>query len=164
MTSELKWLLGGQGTRQVDLRALDESLARFCVSPLASFLNGVKRHRFSSWVLEWRGCGSWLAQTGSTFGRLPHVSARGHCRSKANDFRYNRTPGWRLQLRQYGSVKKTVSRRVMTDSPQWRRLYEAAMLELDPTKLLERTVIARSAFLDPSKTVRNQTDKMGWMR
>jgi len=33
-------------------------------------------------------------------------------------------------------------------APQWRQLYEAAMLELDPTRLLERTGVARNAVLD----------------
>jgi len=32
--------------------------------------------------------------------------------------------------------------------PQWKRLYEAAILELDPAKLLERIAVAQSAVLD----------------
>lgn len=30
----------------------------------------------------------------------------------------------------------------------WKRLYEAAILELDPTKLLQRIAVAQSAVLD----------------
>lgn len=33
-------------------------------------------------------------------------------------------------------------------APQWKRLYEAAILELDPAKLLERIAVAQSAVLD----------------
>ena len=33
-------------------------------------------------------------------------------------------------------------------APQWKRLSEAAILELDPEKLLERIVVARSAIHD----------------
>ena len=32
-------------------------------------------------------------------------------------------------------------------APQWKRLYEAAILELDPARLLERIAIAQSAVL-----------------
>jgi hypothetical protein len=32
--------------------------------------------------------------------------------------------------------------------PQWRQLYQAALLELDPAKLLSRIAEARSAVLD----------------
>jgi len=33
-------------------------------------------------------------------------------------------------------------------NPHWKRLYEAAILELDPAKLLERIAVAQSAVLD----------------
>ena len=33
-------------------------------------------------------------------------------------------------------------------APQWKRLYEAAILELDPAKLLQRIAVAQSAVLD----------------
>jgi hypothetical protein len=33
-------------------------------------------------------------------------------------------------------------------TPHWKRLYEAAILELDSTKLLQRIAIAQSAILD----------------
>ena len=33
-------------------------------------------------------------------------------------------------------------------APQWKRLYEAAILELDPAKLLERIAVAQSAVLN----------------
>lgn len=33
-------------------------------------------------------------------------------------------------------------------APTWQELYQAALLELDPTKLLERIAAARSAVLD----------------
>ena len=33
-------------------------------------------------------------------------------------------------------------------APQWKRLYEAAILELDPAKLLRRIAVAQSAVLD----------------
>jgi hypothetical protein len=32
--------------------------------------------------------------------------------------------------------------------PHWKRLYEAAILELDPAKLLQRIAVAQSAVLD----------------
>jgi hypothetical protein len=32
-------------------------------------------------------------------------------------------------------------------APQWKRLYEAAILELDPARLLERIAVAQSAVL-----------------
>ena len=34
------------------------------------------------------------------------------------------------------------------NSPAWKRLYEAAILELDPAKLLQRIAVAQSAVLD----------------
>jgi len=33
-------------------------------------------------------------------------------------------------------------------APQWKRLYEAAILELDPAKLLQRIALAQSAVLN----------------
>ena len=33
-------------------------------------------------------------------------------------------------------------------APQWKRLYEAAILELDPAKLLQRIAVAQSAVID----------------
>jgi hypothetical protein len=33
-------------------------------------------------------------------------------------------------------------------TPHWKRLYEAAILELDPAKLLQRIAVAQSAVLD----------------
>ena len=33
-------------------------------------------------------------------------------------------------------------------APQWKRLYEAAILEVDPARLLERIAVAQSAVLD----------------
>ena len=33
-------------------------------------------------------------------------------------------------------------------APQWKRLYEAAMSELDPAKLLQRIAVAQSAVLN----------------
>jgi hypothetical protein len=33
-------------------------------------------------------------------------------------------------------------------TPHWKRLYEAAILELDPAKLLQRIAVARGAILD----------------
>jgi hypothetical protein len=37
---------------------------------------------------------------------------------------------------------------VPTQAPQWRETYQAALLELDPKKLLQRIAEARSAILD----------------
>ena len=33
-------------------------------------------------------------------------------------------------------------------APQWKQLYEAAILELDPAKLLQRIAVAQSAVLN----------------
>ena len=33
-------------------------------------------------------------------------------------------------------------------TPHWKRLYEAAILELDPAKLLQRIAVARGVILD----------------
>jgi hypothetical protein len=36
-------------------------------------------------------------------------------------------------------------------TPHWKRLYEAAILELDSAKLLQRIAVAQSAILDQSE-------------
>jgi predicted nucleic acid-binding protein len=43
-------------------------------------------------------------------------------------------------------------------APQWKRLYEAAILELDPAKLLSRIAVAQTAVLDQIEGVSKPLD------